>query len=424
MAYDVQKIRSRFPALKRQFNNRDIVFLDNPAGTQVAQNVLDRMMDCMINTNANLGGYFGTSVAAGELVDLAREWAADFVNGSSNEIVFGQNMTTLTFSMSRSIGRELQEGDEIILTRADHDGNVAPWLLLAEDKGLTIRWLDLDTDRYELDFSQLECLLNDRTKVIAVNYANNISGSITDVKTVTQAAKRVGALVYVDAVQYAPHDIINVQDLGCDFLVCSAYKFYGPHYGILWAKAEHLERLTAYKVRAASDEIPNKFVTGTTNREELAGIIGALEHYEWVGREFVDSLETAPKGRNERQSLLRAGVEVMKAYDHKLAHHLITGLQKHDGLRIIGIDDLQNFNRRVSTVSFAHDPHNPADIVKFMAANGINVWSGHNYALETINQLGLMEKGGIVRVGPTHYNTIEELDRFLSVYDQFLQQNS
>lgn len=421
MTYDVHQVRDRFPGLKRQFDGRDIVFLDNPAGTQVAQSVLDRMNDCMINANANLGGFFATSVAADELVAQAREWAADFVNGTSDEIVFGQNMTTLTFAMSRSIGRELRPGDEIVLTRADHDGNVAPWLMLAEDLGLTIRWIDLDTQRYELDLSQLDTVLNPRTKLIAVNYANNITGSITDVKAVSDAARHVGALVYVDAVQYAPHDIIDVRQLGCDFLACSAYKFYGPHYGILWAKAEHLERLTAYKVRAASDEIPNKFVTGTTNREELAGIIGALEHFQWVGHAFGGDLEAPPAGRNERQALLRAGIEVMKAYDHGLTHQLITGLKKHDGVRIIGIDDLQNFNRRVSTVSFTHDPHRPEDIVRFMAEHGINVWSGHNYALETIDQLGLMRSGGVVRVGPTHYNTHEEIGRFLACYDRFLQ---
>ncbi len=422
MAYDVHKVRDHFPGLKRQMGGRDIVFLDNPAGTQVAQSVLDRMTDCMINTNANLGGFFATSVAAGELVAEAREWAADFLNAASNEIIFGQNMTTLTFAMSRSIGRELQAGDEIVLTRADHDGNVAPWLMLAEDLGLTIRWIDLDTKRFELDLSQLDAVLTPRTRLVAVNYANNITGSITDVKAVSDAAHGVGALVYVDAVQYAPHDIIDVQQLGCDFLACSAYKFYGPHYGILWGKADHLERLTAYKVRAASNAIPDKFVTGTTNREELAGIIGALEHFQWVGREFGDTLETPPSGRNERQALLRAGIEVMKVYDHGLAHQLIAGLKQHDGVRIIGIDDLQNFNRRVSTVSFTHDPHRPEDIVRFMAEHGINVWSGHNYALETIDQLGLTPHGGVVRVGPTHYNTHEEIDRFLDCYDRYLQQ--
>lgn len=420
MAYDVQKIRARFPGLKRQFNGQDVVFLDNPAGTQVAQTVLDRMTHCMINTNANLGGVFETSIEAGKLVEEARAWAADFLNGAENEIIFGQNMTTMTFSMSRSIGRELKAGDEIVLTRADHDGNVAPWLMLADDIGLVVRWIDLDPERYELDLSTLDAVLSPKTKLVAVNYASNITGTITDVKAVCDAAHAVGAMVFVDAVQYAPHDVIDVQKLGCDFLACSAYKFYGPHYGILWAKSEHLERLTAYKVRAVSNEIPNKFVTGTTNREELAGIIGALEHYMWVGREFGASLEVKPEGRNERQALLRAGVEVMKAYDHELAHHLIQGLQKHEGMRIVGIDDLQNFNRRVSTVSFAHDPHNPADIVQFMADNGINVWAGHNYALETINRLDLMDKGGIVRVGPTHYNTHEEIDRFLECYDRFL----
>lgn len=418
MPYDVDAVRSCFPGLSREQDGQPAVFFDNPAGTQMAQRAIDRMVSAMVRSNANLGGYFQTSVEAGELVDAAHEAAKDFVNGrDATEIVFGQNMTTLTFMMSRTLGRELQPGDEIVVTRMDHDGNVTPWLMLAEDRGLQVRWLDFDTETFEYDLSSLDRVITGRTRIVAVNYASNVTGTINDVKTIARAARAVGALVYVDAVQFAPHGVIDVQDLDCDFLVCSAYKFYGPHQGVLWGRRAILERLRAYKVRAASEELPTKFETGTQSREGLAGVLGAIEHYAWVGERFGDPADPA----GSRRDRIVAGIRAMQRHDQKLAKRLIDGLERVPGLRILGITDRARLDHRVPTVSFDLAGADPAEIAKFMASQDIYVWSGHNYGVEPVTRLGLLEKGGVLRVGPTHYNTPAEIDRFLEALNVYLQ---
>jgi cysteine desulfurase family protein (TIGR01976 family) len=421
MTYDVAAIRGQFPGLKRLQNGEPAVFFDNPAGTQMARQSIDRMVWAMTEVNANLGGQFETSILAGKLVDDAHEAAKDFVNAASvEEIVFGQNMTTLTFMMSRSLGRELKAGDEIVVSRMDHDGNVTPWVIMAEERGLKLKWLDFSPETFEFDLAQVGNIVTDRTRLVAVGYASNVTGTINNVKAIAAAAKAASggkALVYVDAVQFAPHGVIDVQDIGCDFLVCSAYKFYGPHYGLLWGKREHLERLTAYKVRAATEELPSKFVTGTTNREELAGIMGAIEYYEWLGKNFGGATNPA---LTRRQRIV-AGVEAMLRHDHDLAERLIAGLTQVKNLRIMGITDRAAFSRRVPTVSFAMDGCDPTEVAKFMASQGIYVWDGHNYGVEPVTRLGLIDKGGVVRVGPTHYNTPGEIDRFLGALNVYLQ---
>ncbi|GIK96943.1 MAG: cysteine desulfurase-like protein [Alphaproteobacteria bacterium] len=415
MAYDVDAVRRCFPGLNREQDGQPAVFFDNPAGTQMAQRSIDRMVWAMTSCNANLGGHFQTSLEAQRLVDDAREAARDFVNAQdAAEIVFGQNMTTLTFMMSRTLGRDFEPGDEIVVTRMDHDGNVTPWVTLAEDKGLTIRWLDFDPETFEFDLTALDRVMTGRTRLVAVNYASNVTGTINDVKTVAKAAKAVGALVYVDAVQFAPHGVIDVQDIGCDFLVCSSYKFYGPHHGVMWGRREILERLTAYKVRAANNELPTKFETGTASREALAGVMGAIEHYDWVGRQFGD-----PAG--SRRERIVAGVHAMQRHDQQLAARLIDGLEQVPNLRIMGITDRSRLDRRVPTVSFVIDDTDPAEIAKYMASQGIYVWDGHNYGVEPVDRLGLLDKGGVVRVGPTHYNSPAEIDRFLDALDAYLQ---
>lgn len=422
MAYDVERIRAEFPGLARQHDGRATVFFDNPAGTQICRPAIDRMVEAMTTANANLGGFFATSVEAGRRVRLAHEAAADFVNAASpDEIFFGQSMTALTFQLSRSIGRELKPGDEIVLTRMDHDGNVTPWLMLAEERGLVVRWLDFDPERFGYDETSLERALNARTRLIAVNHASNVTGTLNDVASIARAAKAFGALVYVDAVQSAPHVPLDVQALGCDVLVCSAYKFYGPHYALAWGRRELLERLTAYKVRAASNALPFKFVNGTTNREALAGISGAIEHFEWVGREFGSGAAAPSATRRQR---IVAGAEAMLAHDRVLAKRLIDGLDAVPGVRILGLTRAQDLARRVPTVSFDLVGHDPAAIARFMAADGINVWSGHNYGVEPVTRLGLLDKGGVVRVSPTHYNTPAEIDRFLESFARYRASNS
>lgn len=418
MAYDVDTVRRCFPGLKREQGGQPAVFFDNPAGTQMAQRSIDRMVWAMTRCNANLGGHFQTSIEAQQLVDDAHEAAKDFVNArDAKEIIFGQNMTTLTFMMSRTLGREFRPGDEIVVTRMDHDGNVTPWVMLAEDRGLKIGWLDFNPETFEFDLSSLDRVITARTRLVAVNYASNVTGTINDVQAIAKAAKAVDALVYVDAVQFAPHGVIDVQALDCDFLVCSAYKFYGPHHGLMWGRREILERLTAYKVRAADNELPTKFETGTTSREALAGVTGAIEHYDWVGREFGAPGEPSAS-RRER---IVAGVRAMQRHDQQLAARLIDGLEQVPNLRIMGITDRRRFDRRVPTVSFVLDGAAPAEIAKYMASQGIYVWDGHNYGVEPVGRLGLLDKGGVVRVGPTHYNSVAEIDRFLEALNVYLQ---
>ncbi|MGQ3072456.1 MAG: cysteine desulfurase-like protein [Ferrovibrionaceae bacterium] len=419
MNYDVDAVRAQFPGLTRREGDRAAVFFDNPAGTQIARMAIDRMVESMVHRNANLGGLFTTSVLAVEDVAEAHRAAADFVNARDpDEIFFGQNMTTLTFALSRALGRTFRPGDEIVVTRMDHDANVSPWLMLAEDRGLVVRWLDFDLDTYEFDLARLRSLLSERTRLVAVGHASNLTGTVNDIAAISRMAHEVGALVYVDAVQYAPHGVIDVQALGCDFLVCSAYKFFGPHYGLAWGRRDLLEGLTAYKVRPAKDTLPSKFVTGTTNREELAGIRGAIEYYAWVGQQF-----GKVPGACRRNQII-AGIGAMADHDLALTTRLIAGLRALDGIRIYGITDPAAFGRRVPTVSFRAAGVATEAIARHMAGKGIYLWHGHNYAIEPCRAMGILDDGGVVRVGLAHYNTPEEVDWFLSVLVGFLKSNA
>ncbi|WP_018182960.1 cysteine desulfurase-like protein [Kaistia granuli] len=410
---DIEAIRREFPAIADRADAP--VFFDNPAGTQVPRRVIARMMQALVDDNANLGGYFDTSLRAGANAQEAHKAMADLFNASDwREVVFGQNMTTLTFAISRAIGRDLLPGDEILLTRMDHDANVAPWLMLAEDMGLVVRWIDFDPESFEFDLTQLDSVITDRLRVAAIGYASNVTGTIHDVKTIARAAKSVGALVYVDAVQFAPHGVIDVQEIGCDLLVCSAYKFYGPHHGVLWGRREVLDRLEAYKVRAASNTPPGKFETGTTNRESLAGVRGAIEHFEWIGTTFGGASD-----QSTRRQRFVAGMHAVDAHERVLTARLIEGLQSFPKLKIQGLTEKQTLARRVPTVSFTYAGTDPAEICKAMAARNISLWHGHNYGIEPTTRLGLIDKGGVVRVGLAQYNTTEEVDRFISSFGEW-----
>ena len=416
MTYDIEAVRDAFPALKRQQGGQPIIFFDNPAGTQVPRPVVARMTEALFDQNANLGGAFATSRAAGELVDAAHRAGETFVNAPNpGEVFFGQSMTTLTFVMARAICAEFAPGDEIILTRMDHDGNVSPWLMAAEDHGLTIRWLDFSEQTFEFDLDDLRALVGARTRLIAVGYASNITGTINDIAGFGRIARDCGAQLYVDAVQFAPHGLVDVQALGCDYLVCSAYKFFGPHYGLLWGKREHLERLRAYKVRPAGDDLPDRFTTGTTNREALAGVHGAIDYLAALGDRFGSP---ASAGLRDR---LAEGYSVMKRYEDGLTARLVDGLQALPGVRILGITDPARFARRVSTVSFVADGVPSSEIAETLAGAGIQIWSGHNYALEIYRKLGLLESGGGVRIGPVHYNRMDEVDRTLDALERVIR---
>ena len=419
MRYDVQSVRSQFPALARIHGQETLAFLDNPAGTQVPRSVVDRMTAAMIGANANLGGFFPTSIDAEALVAAAHDAAATFVNARhSSEVFFGQNMTTLTFAMSRSIGASWKAGDEIILSRMDHDANISPWLMLAEDRGLVVRWLDFSPDTFEFDLDDVRRLITSRTKLIAVCYASNITGTVNDVAAIAWIAHAVGALVYIDAVQYAPHGLIDVQAIDCDFLVCSAYKFFGPHFGLFWGRRELLQSLRAYKVRPAAEELPWRFTTGTSSREALAGVHAAIDYIASLSR--YDRHCAAGATLRDR---LAAGFLVMKAHDDKLTLRLIEGLRSMNRVRVLGICDPAAIDRRVSTVSFFVEDGHSDDIARSMAASGLQVWSGDNYGVEPYQQLGLYDQGCGVRVGPVHYNTTEEVDRVISRLETWLRTN-
>lgn len=402
-AFDVNISRRQFPALSLTDEGRSRIYFDNPAGTQVPQQVIDRTVECLTAKNANLGGYFKTTVEAGDLVDLAHQACADFYNASSaSEVVFGQNMTTLTLHMSRCLGKGLKRGDEIVLSRMDHDANVAPWLLLAEDLGLTVRWMDFDTETYEFPDDALSRILSERTRILAMGMASNCTGTVHDIKRFTAQAKAVGAIVYLDAVQYAPHYAIDVQDLGADIVVSSAYKWFGPHQGILWGREALLRETFGYKVRPAGEDLPHKFETGTLSHEGMAGTLGAIEYLEQFGV------------GETRQKRIASAWGTFVDYEHKITLKLIEGLKTFRGLSIRGITSANALHRRVPTVSFTVDGHHPQDMAKAFARDNIFVWSGHNYAIEPVSRMGLMEKGGVLRVGLAHYNTEAEVEAFLS----------
>lgn len=413
--YPLETIRSRFPALAKEDEAGPRIYFDNPAGTQVVDSVVEAMTDCLHTMNANLGGFFASSGQADALVDEAHQAMADFLHASSaDEIIFGQNMTSLTFHISRSIGRTLQSGDEIIVTHMDHDANVTPWTMLAEDLDLTVRWLPFDTETYEFDLGRLENILNERTRLVCVGAASNLTGTINDVKRVAELARKAGALSYIDAVQLAPHVAIDVQDLGCDFLACSAYKFFGPHQGILYGRRKVLESLTAYKVRPAPKAIPGCFETGTQSHEGMAGTAAAVNYFAWVGGKFGGA------ERKDRGSQVHAGLGYLFSYEQALARQLIEGLQQFPKVRIQGIADLAAADRRVPTVAFTAEGVHPDHIAREFARRNIFVWSGHNYAVEVVDQLGLAESGGVVRVGPVHYNSPAEIDCLLEVLGETL----
>jgi cysteine desulfurase family protein (TIGR01976 family) len=414
MTLDLEAIRSQFPALHQTDGGIARVYFDNPAGTQVPQRVVDAMSRCMLNASANLGGYFRTSAAAGGIADDAQQAMADFLNApSADEIIFGQNMTSLTFHVSRSLGRHFSAGDEIILSRMDHDANVEPWALLARDCGLTVRWLPFDTQTFEFDLRELENLLGERTRLVCVCGASNLTGTINDIEAICRIAGAAGAWTYIDAVQSAPHMVNDVRKFGCDFLVCSPYKFFGPHQGVLWGRREVLEAIEPYKVRPAPDGIPWSFSPGTASHEGMAGTAAAVDYFAWIG-------ETMAGGAGDRRQRVCAGMTAIAEYEQTLSRHLVQGLQSIPGITIHGITSAEAMSRRGPTVAFTHERHAPDDIARSLAAENIFAWSGHNYAVEVARSLGIYESGGAVRVGPVHYNTISEIDRLLDVLQSIL----
>lgn len=411
--FDVHAIRRQFPALQESFDGGPAVFFDNPGGTQVPQQVIDAMVDYLTRRNANTHGAFITSRRTDEIIDRARAAAADLLGAEQDEVIFGPNMTTLTFQLSHALAHEFGPEDEIVVTRLDHDANIMPWVRLAEDRGATVRWADVDVETCTLDMDQLQALITPRTKLVAIGYASNATGTINDVQTVIQWARAAGAYTFVDAVQYAPHGLIDVKALDCDFLACSAYKFFGPHVGILYGKREHLERLPAYRVRPAGDMPPDKWETGTRNHEGLAGVAAAIDYLADLGARYGNVATDA--GRREK---LRAAWSVIGPYERMLMERLLDGLSLVSGVRIYGITSRFEWDRRLATVAIRKEGRTPQELAAALAAENIFVWDGNFYALALSERLGVEPSGGLLRIGLVHYNTLDEIERCLRALER------
>jgi cysteine desulfurase family protein (TIGR01976 family) len=410
--FDIAWVRAQFPSLQMTVNGQPAAFLDGPAGTQVPTQVMHAIQSYFTNANANTCGAFVTSRRNDEMITGARAAMADFFNCDPGEVAFGQNMTTITFALARAIGRELIAGDEIIVTTLDHDANVAPWRAL-EEKGVVVRQVDICEQDCTLDLGDLKRKINGRTKLIAVGYASNAVGTINPVAEITRLAHGAGALCFVDAVHYGPHGAIDVRGLDCDFLVCSPYKFFGPHMGVLFGKRAHLTGFRPYKVRPSSDQPPERWETGTQVQELIAGVSAAVEYIADLGRRCDSTVKT------RREALLAAYRETRR-YETSLVTHLIEGLLQIPGLRFFGIRDPRRFEERCSTVSFRIGDHSPAQIAAYLGERGIFTWDGNYYALNLSERLGVESLGGMLRVGLVHYNTINEVDRLLAALRGFL----
>lgn len=401
-AFPIEAVRAEFPSLSIRDGGEARVYLDNPAGTQVPLSVARAASRALLEFNANLGGFFRTSVAAEEAVRTAHEAMAVFLNAQTyREVLVAQSMTNLTFNLSRSLGRTMKAGDEIVLTRMDHDGNVAPWLMLAEERGLAVRWVDFNRESWVIEPQDLERVLGPRTRLVALNYASNLTGSVNDVAALTALAKTSGALVYVDAVQFAPHGSLDVQSLGCDFLACSSYKFYGPHLGIVWGREEILNGLTAYKPRPQTEDLPWKFETGTPQIEMLAALTACVEYVGKVG--------TMLGATGSLRSRICRAFDALRVWEDALSATLIAGLRNRNAFSIYGLSGPQLLGRRVPTVSFTKRGSTAAAIAQHLARKNIFVWSGNNFALEVVRALGLPEDDGVLRIGLAHYNTPGEV---------------
>jgi cysteine desulfurase family protein (TIGR01976 family) len=411
-ALDLEWVRSQFPALAQSVAGHPAVFLDGPGGTQVPQRVIDAIADYLARNNANTGGAYQTSRNTDRMIADARSAMADFLNCNADEVVFGQNMTTLTFAISRALGRELGPGDEIVLTLLDHDANFAPWKAL-EEKGVTIRAVNFNEDDCTLDMEDLAAKIGPRTKLVAVGYASNAVGTINNVSEVVRLARQAGALSYIDAVHYAPHGAIDVRALDCDFLVCSTYKFFGPHMGVLYGKREHLKKLRPYKVRPNTDNIPNCWEWGTLNHECIAGIKACVDYWEDLGRHANPAVTT-------RRAAILAAHEAIHKHEREMTEKMIAGLLAIPGLKLYGISDPQHFDHRCATFVVRIEGHTPLELATKLGERGFFTWDGNYYALNLTEQLDVERLGGFLRIGLVHYNTMEEVERLLNALRQIV----
>ncbi len=424
---DLTWARSQFPSFKQTVNGHPAVFFDGPGGTQVPQRVIDAISDYLRHDNANSGGNYPTSRRTDAVIVAAREAMANIFHCHSDEVVFGQNMTSLTFGISRAIGRVLGPGDEVVVTRLDHDANVSPWLAMADDRGVTVRWAEIHDEDCTLDMADLASKINPNTKLVAVGYASNAVGTINPVKEVVRLAHAAGALAFIDAVHYTPHGLIDVAALDCDFLVCSTYKFFGPHMGVLFGKREHLKRLRPYKVRPLTDAIPFRWEWGTLNHECIAGITACVEYIADLGRRatgtYGDSRLGCPSSEarpspSTRRAAIEIAYEAIHEHERALLQHAMSGLGKIPGLKIYGITDSARFHERCATLAIRIDDgkpgHSPLELATKLGERGFFTWDGNYYALNLTEHLNVEKSGGFLRIGLVHYNTVEEIDRLLA----------
>jgi cysteine desulfurase family protein (TIGR01976 family) len=403
---DLTWVRSQFPSIAQTINGSPAVFLDGPGGTQVPLRVIEAIAGYLRSNNANTNGAYETSRNTDRMIAEARAAMADFFNCDPDEVVFGPNMTTLTFAMSRSIGRELKAGDEILLTHLDHDANVSPWRAL-EERGVVIRFANINEDDCTLNMEDLVQKINPRTKVVAVGYASNAVGTINDVKEIVGLAHRNGTLAYIDAVHYAPHGPIDIRALDCDFLICSTYKFYGPHMGVLYGKREHLKRFQPYKVRANTNAIPNCWEWGTLNHEGIAGIAACIDYLADLGR-------TANPSASTRRAAVLSAYDAIQQHERTLAKAMLNGLFSIPGLKLYGISDAHRLEQRCPTFAVRIAGQTPLELATKLGERGFFTWDGNYYALNLTERLDVEKDGGFLRIGLAHYNTPEEVTRFIS----------
>lgn len=406
MIFPVDAVRARFPALAVTDDGVPRIYFDAPGGTQVCREAIHAMVAHLEGGTANSGGAFASSVATDAGSDAAHSAMADLLNADPGEIAFGPNMTSLTLAVSRALAADWGPGDELVVSRLDHDANVAPWLRIAADRGMTVRWLDFDPATGMLALDTLPGLLGERTRLVAVGMASNAIGTLNDIPAIVALVRAAGdALVFVDAVQGVPHIPVDVATLGADLLVCSPYKFFGPHMGVLWGRADVLARIDAYKVRPARSDPPaSRFETGTSSFEGQAGVAGTVAYLDWLGHAVGDR-------NNDRRGRLHAALAACVAYEHDLGERLLAGLRTIPSLTLYGPPTMAG---RVPTFAFTLSGHHPDAVAAHLAADNIFVWSGHFYAVEVVARLGLAETGGLVRVGLAHYSTAGEVDALIA----------
>ena len=402
--WDINIIRALFPALQRTHQHHPVIYLDGPAGSQVPSSVAEAVSDYLLSTNSNRGAASATAIASDAILEAAHQTFADFLGAKDRaSVYFGANMTSLTMACSRALAKDWGPGDEIIVTRLDHDANVTPWVLAATEKGATVRHIELHPDDWTLDQEDYRNKLSDRTKLVAIGYASNATGTINPVARMIEQARSVGALTFIDAVHYAPHGRLDVEKLDCDFLACSAYKFFGPHVGIMYGRRELLEAIRPFKLRPSTDALPGKWMTGTQCHEGIAGAAAAVQ--------YLAQLSQRPDSASLCERLDDA-FAIIGAHESELTTAMLNGLKQIPDLQIHGITDANRLVDRAPTFSVTHHSRSPAELAAGLAEQGVYAWAGNHYALPFTEAAGL-EPGGTLRLGALHYNTVEEVHRSL-----------